>query len=46
MDRPALTATLIEGPCPREGAVLKTTFCRVAQFLFLQFGKDGRSSAG
>jgi hypothetical protein len=29
MDRPALTAALIEGPCPREGAVLKTTFAEL-----------------
>ena len=32
MDRPALTAALIEGPYPREGAVLKTTFAELLRF--------------
>jgi hypothetical protein len=45
MDRPALTAALIEGPCPLEGAVFEDNVCRVAPFLFLQFGNLLKSPA-
>jgi hypothetical protein len=37
MDRPTLTAALIEGPYPREGAVFEDNVCRVFPFLLLQY---------